>query len=133
MIYFLSDAHLGSRALPDAADNQRKVVDLLRRMERDAEAVYMLGDMFDFWYEYLWHDPTKAEYAPFLDQLQSMTRKGIRIHYFVGNHDLWTFGWLARRTGVVVHRNPGTVTCYGKTIVADKIVSVAATFPSRAA
>ncbi len=65
MIYFLSDAHLGSRALPDAADNQRKVVDLLRRMERDAEAVYMLGDMFDFWYEYLWHDPTKAEYTPF--------------------------------------------------------------------
>ncbi len=116
MIYFLSDAHLGSRALPDAADNQRKVVDLLRRMERDAEAVYMLGDMFDFWYEYLWHDPTKAEYTPFLDQLQSMTRKGIRIHYFVGNHDLWTFGWLARRTGVVIHRNPETVTCYGKTI-----------------
>ncbi len=116
MIYFLSDAHIGSRALADAAENQRKVVDLLRLMEKDAEAIYMLGDMFDFWYEYLWCDPSKAEYTLFLDTLQSLTRKGIQIHYFVGNHDMWTFGWLARRTGVTIHRAPEDITCYGKTI-----------------
>ena len=116
MSYFLSDARLGSRALDNADDNQRKLVDLLRRMETDAEAVYMLGDMFDFWYEYLWRDPSKAEYTPFLDQLRAMTSKGIAIHYFVGNHDLWTFGWLARRTGVVVHYAPEDITCNGKSL-----------------
>lgn len=113
MIYFLSDAHLGSRAIEDAKAHQQRVVNLLRRMEQDAEEVYMLGDMFDFWYEYLWRDRSKEQFRPFLDQLHYMSERGIKIHYFIGNHDIWTFGWLTRQTGVQVHRRGEVVRLYG--------------------
>lgn len=116
MIYFLSDAHLGSRAIDNPAVHQTKVVELLRRMGKDATAIYLLGDMFDFWYEYLWHDGSKAQYTPFLNCLRGLTEKGVEVLYFTGNHDIWTFGWLERKTGITVHREPLETTLCGKTV-----------------
>lgn len=116
MVYFLSDAHLGSRALPEPQAHQQQLVNLLQHMAEDATDIYMLGDMFDFWYEYLWHDTGKEQYRPFLNTLRDITRRGISIHYFIGNHDIWTFGWLAQQTGVIVHREPATVTIANKTV-----------------
>ena len=116
MIYFLSDAHLGSRAIDNPAVHQTKVVELLQRMGKDATAIYLLGDMFDFWYEYLWHDGSKAQYTPFLNCLRGLTEKGVEVHYFTGNHDIWTFGWLERKTGITVHREPLETTLCGKTV-----------------
>lgn len=114
-IYFLSDAHIGSRAMPDPEDHLRRLLALLDRMAEDAGAVYMLGDIFDFWYEYYWRDPSKeALFGPLLDRMRAMTDRGIEIHYFVGNHDLWTFGWLARRTGVHVHHAPEEHILHGR-------------------
>ncbi len=112
MIYFLSDAHLGSRVLADRAEHQAKVVALLQEMSKDATAVYLLGDMFDFWFEYFWgHD---KHFEPFFDALRSLTDKGIEVHYFIGNHDIWTFGYIAKRTGAIVHRKPETMVLNGK-------------------
>lgn len=116
MIYFLSDAHIGSRALADRREHQQRVVALLHGMAEDATAVYLLGDMFDYWFEYHWRDRSKAEYSPFLDALRRLTEQGIAVHYFTGNHDIWTFGGLAERTGVVVHRKPCQVVLCGKTV-----------------
>lgn len=81
-----------------------RVVEMLRMMAKDATAVYILGDLFDFWYEYLWPDRSKREYQPVLTQLRTMTEAGIHVHFFIGNHDIWTFGWLARQTGMTIHR-----------------------------
>lgn len=122
MVYFLSDAHLGSRALSDPSDQQQRLVGLLNTMAQDATAIYMLGDMFDFWYEYIYDNLScsiprrKRFFTPFLQCLKQLTEKGIQVHYFIGNHDIWTFGWLARYTGVTVHRHPETVIVCGKSV-----------------
>lgn len=114
MIYFLSDAHIGSRAMIDRAAHQQQVIRVLQHIARDAREVWLLGDVFDFWYEYLWRDSSKDEYTPILDQLCAMTDRGINVHFVIGNHDLWTFGYLARRTGMIVHRTPQVITRCGK-------------------
>ena len=56
MVYFLSDAHLGSRAIADEQAHQQTLIDMLNGMAKDASAIYLLGDMFDFWCEYFWKD-----------------------------------------------------------------------------
>lgn len=113
MIYFLSDAHIGSRAVNDSA-HQSQFVALLQSLAQDASAIYLLGDIFDFWSEYFWPDPSKQEYKPILACLKSLTDRGIEVHYFIGNHDIWTYGELSRLTGVIVHRKPEMMTIAGK-------------------
>jgi len=116
MVYFLSDAHLGSRAIENGAAHQQKVVDLLSQMSKDATAIYLLGDIFDFWYEYIWGNRDKKQFEPILDCLQQLTERGIEVHYFIGNHDIWTFGWLQKRTGVIIHKEPLSTTICGKRV-----------------
>lgn len=113
MIYFLSDAHIGSRAMDDPRHQQR-FVEMLDVLARDATAFYLLGDIFDFWSEYVWPDRSKERFAPVLDCLRSLTDCGIPVHFFIGNHDIWTYGKLAERTGVIVHRKPQVLTIAGK-------------------
>jgi len=116
MVYFLSDAHLGSRAIEDGAEHQKKVVDLLNQMSKDATAIYLLGDIFDFWYEYIWPDKSKEQFTPVLDCLKHLTNQGIAVHYFIGNHDIWTWGWLEKRTGVIIHKEPLSTTIHDKRV-----------------
>ena len=116
MIYFLSDAHLGSLAIERGYAQQKKLIALLEEMSKDAVSIYMLGDMFDFWMEYFVRDKSKGQYHPFCKQLRKMAKKGIHIHFFVGNHDLWTFGGLASLTGAEIHYEPTTIIRYGKSI-----------------
>lgn len=116
MIYFLSDAHLGSKAIGRGWAQQKKLIHLLEKMAEDAVSIYMLGDMFDFWFEYYTRDKSKKEYSPLFRTIRSMVKSGIHVHYFVGNHDLWTFGGLAALTGMEVHYAPCTIKRYGKSI-----------------
>lgn len=114
MIYFFSDSHLGL----DSEAQQQKLVRMLRRMATDAEAIYILGDLFDYWYEYLWPDRSKEAYATILNELHRIVDSGIPVHFYTGNHDLWTFGELAKRSGMIVHKTRlDTITLYGKRIV----------------
>lgn len=113
MIYFLSDAHIGSRAMDDPGHQQR-FVSLLDSLAKDATAIYLLGDIFDFWSEYVWQDKSKEEYKPILACLKGLTDRGIQVHYFIGNHDIWTYGELAKRTGVTVHRKTEVMSIAGK-------------------
>ncbi len=112
MIYFLSDAHIGSRALDDRAAHEKKVCNCLLSVARDATEIYLLGDWFDYWYEYVWRKP--QEYGLTLSTIRQLTDKGIKVHYFTGNHDIWTFGWLEKQTGVVLHRKTEIMTIAGK-------------------
>jgi UDP-2,3-diacylglucosamine hydrolase len=112
MIYFLSDAHLGSRAIPHRRTQERRLVRFLDSIKEKATAVYLLGDMFDFWDEYRYVVP--KGYTRFLGKLSEMTDMGVEVHYFTGNHDIWTYGYLEEECGVILHRKPLTVEIYDK-------------------
>ena len=114
MIYFLSDAHLGSRALGDVYEHQRKVIQLLNSFKADATHIYLLGDMFDFWFEYFSKDKEKKKYSALFQCIRHLVKRGIKVHYFLGNHDMWTFGGLHKLTGVQVHDKPYKVSHNGK-------------------
>ncbi len=116
MIYFLSDAHLGSLATERGWAQQKKLIDMLEMMSKDAASIYMLGDMFDFWFEYFRHDHLKRQYSPLFKEIRSLIKRGIHVHFFIGNHDMWTFGGLAKLTGMEIHYEPCTINRYGKTL-----------------
>jgi len=107
MIYFLSDAHLGSLIVRDPRAHEKKLVDWLDKVKIDATAIYLLGDLFDFWYEY--HTVVPKGFVRFLGKLAEITDSGIEVHFFIGNHDIWTFGYLENEVGLIVHREPQTV------------------------
>lgn len=115
MIYFLSDAHLGSRLHADmhsVHEQERKVCSMLRHLAQDATAIYMLGDMIDFWFEYSSTVP-KGQ-TRFLGCLSELCDSGIEVHYFTGNHDMWTYGYLENECGVIVHKSAEELTINGK-------------------
>ena len=116
MIYFLSDAHLGSRAIPNFEAHQQTLISMLRSMAKDATAIYLLGDIFDFWCEFFGQDKSKEQYRPFLQTIKEITDQGIEVHFFIGNHDIWTFGWLQEQTGMTIHRKPETLSINGKRV-----------------
>lgn len=114
MIYFLSDAHLGSLLITNPQEHQQRLIDCLRSMSRDAEQVFLLGDIFDFWCEFFYGRAGKPKgFDAVLDAIRELTTH-CPVHFFIGNHDIWTFGWLAKQTGVIVHKQPLDITLHGK-------------------
>ena len=111
-VYFLADAHLGSLAIPHQRTQERRLVRFLDSIKEKAEAVYLLGDMFDFWNEYRYVVP--KGYTRFLGKLSELTDAGVEVHYFTGNHDIWTYGYLEEECGVTLHRQPLTTDIYGR-------------------
>ncbi len=111
-IYFLSDAHLGSLAIEHGRMQERRLVRFLDSIKHKAAAVYLLGDMFDFWYEYRYVVP--KGYTRFLGKLSELTDMGVEIHYFTGNHDIWAYEYLEKECGVIIHRKPLTTEIYDK-------------------
>ncbi len=110
--YFLSDAHLGSLAIADNRAHEKHLVSFLDSIKNDAEAIYFLGDMFDFWYEYKMVVP--KGFVRFLGKLAELSDCGIQIHFFTGNHDMWTFGYLEKEIGLTVHKKEEEITIHGK-------------------
>ena len=110
-IYFISDAHLGSWALDHRRMQERRLVRFLDEIKDKAAAVYMLGDMFDFWHE--WKHNVPKGYTRFLGKIAELTDRGVEVHYFIGNHDIWTYGYLEKECGVIMHREPLTTEIYG--------------------
>ncbi len=111
--YFLSDAHMGCRAIADEKTHEKRFVDWLTMAAKDATAIYLLGDIFDFWFEYRATVP--KGYTLLLGKLREITESGIPIHFLVGNHDMWTFGYLEQECGLTVHKQPIVETLCGKT------------------
>lgn len=116
-VYFLADAHLGSWAVKHKRTQERRLVRFLDEIKTGASAVYLLGDMFDFWNEYRLAVP--KGFTRFLGKLSELTDNGVEVHYFTGNHDLWTYGYLERECGVILHRKPST------TEIGDKLFYLA--------
>jgi UDP-2,3-diacylglucosamine hydrolase len=103
-VYFISDAHLGSGS--DQDTRIRTLVDLLGSFRRDAEHVYVLGDLFDFWFEYR-HAIPKGHFRV-LRALAELVEAGIPVTYLGGNHDFWSGSYLSREVGLHVHQHPIT-------------------------
>ena len=111
-IYFLSDAHLGSLAIEHARTQERRLVRFLDSIKSKAAAIYLLGDMFDFWYEYKYVVP--KGFTRFLGKLSELTDMGVEVHFFTGNHDIWAYEYLEKECGVIIHRQPLTTEIYDK-------------------
>ena len=109
-VYILSDAHLGSWAIPHQRMQERRLVRFLDSIKNKASAVYLLGDMFDFWYE--WKYTVPKGFTRFLGKISELTDMGVEVHYFTGNHDIWMYGYLEEECGVIMHRKPLTTDIY---------------------
>ena len=97
-VYFLSDAHLGAKLLKDNREREIMLVEFLQSIRPDCSELYLLGDMFDFWFEYKYVIP--KGHVRFLGELANFTDQGIKVHFFTGNHDIWAFDYLAKECGV---------------------------------
>lgn len=110
-IYFASDFHLGSLADVGSHEREKKIVRWLSSIERDAKAIYLLGDIFDFWFEYK-HVVPKG-HVRLLGKLAQLSDAGVELHLFTGNHDVWMFDYFEKELNARVYYNPITITEFG--------------------
>lgn len=101
-LYFASDFHLG---IPDRArslEREKLLVNWLEHVRKDASEIYLMGDVFDFWFEYKYVVP--KGYTRLLGKLAEITDSGINVHLFRGNHDIWAFDYLNEELNIEIHR-----------------------------
>lgn len=103
-IYFASDNHLGAPTMEASRPREKKFVAWLDEVKEDAAAIFLLGDLFDFWFEYKTVVP--KGFTRTLGKLAEISDSGIPIHYFVGNHDLWMNGYFEEELGITVYHKP---------------------------
>lgn len=111
-IYFVSDFHLGVPTLADSRQRELKLLRFLDGIKSDCEALFLMGDLFDFWFEYKTVVP--RGFVRLQGKLAEFTDAGIPVHLFIGNHDLWSFGYLHDELGIELHREPAIMTLKGK-------------------
>jgi UDP-2,3-diacylglucosamine hydrolase len=103
-IYFASDFHFG---IPDRESSMKREALFIRWLDfvrKDASGIYLMGDLFDFWFEYKTAIP--KGYVRLLGKLAEITDSGIPVHLFRGNHDMWAFTYLEEEVGIQLHRDP---------------------------
>ena len=114
-IYFASDFHLGAPNIQESHEREKRIVQWLAEIEDKAKAIYLLGDIFDFWFEYTKVVP--KGFVRLLGKLAELTDNGIQIHIFAGNHDLWMQDYLEKEAGIIVHHKPTIIQENGKKIL----------------
>jgi len=113
-IYFISDAHLGAEEKEKEKIKEEKLVSFLDKIKADGEHLYILGDMFEFWFEYR-HVMPKGHFKV-LSQLRNLVDFGIKVSYVVGNHDFWLGDFLTEQIGIKIFKDPIEVNHQGKKI-----------------
>lgn len=103
-IYFLSDFHLGAPNAEASLQREKKICRFLESIRNDASEIFIVGDMFDFWFEY--RQVVPKGYVRLLGKLAEMTDSGIKIHFFVGNHDMWMRNYFATELNIPVYYEP---------------------------
>ena len=99
VVYFVSDFHLGLPHKTESDIRERKIVEFLDSIKSTATHLFLLGDVFDFWFEY--KDVVPRDNIRFLGKLAELADKGIQIYYLLGNHDMWNFGYLQQEIGLI--------------------------------
>lgn len=112
MTYFISDIHLGSPAHPAPRELEQTLCAWCDAITPNAERLYLLGDIFDFWYEY--RDVVPKGFIRFLGALAKLSDLGVEIHFLIGNHDVWCLDYFSKELDVIMHYNAFEVTLNGK-------------------
>ena len=111
-IYFLSDFHLGAPDPVSSLQREKRIVQFLSSIQDNAEQIFIVGDMFDFWFEYSTVVP--RGYVRILGKLAELTDSGIRVSFFVGNHDMWMKDYFQAELNIPVYFEPQTFEFSGK-------------------
>ena len=111
-IYFASDNHLGAPNLEESLVREKKFVSWLDTIKKDAEAVFLVGDIFDFWFEY--SEVVPKGFTRTLGKLAEISDAGIPIHYFAGNHDMWLVDYFQKELSLTVYNKPKVFTINDK-------------------
>ncbi|NOR73921.1 MAG: UDP-2,3-diacylglucosamine diphosphatase, partial [Draconibacterium sp.] len=102
-IYFISDVHLGAPASKNNRERELLFAKWLDEIKSDVSELYLLGDIFDFWWEYKKVVP--RGFTRILGRIADLADSGVNVHFFTGNHDLWAFEYLTEELGVKIHHN----------------------------
>ena len=103
-IFFLSDFHLGVPDAKSSSDREKLIVRFLEEIRHEAHTIFIVGDMFDFWYEY--RKVVPRGFVRLLGKIAELTDAGIAIHFFVGNHDMWMKDYFQKELNVPVYFEP---------------------------
>ena len=103
-IYFSSDNHLGSPTLEESKEREKIFVSWLESIKHDADIIFLLGDLFDFWFEY--KEAVPRGFTRVLGKLAELSDSGIKIYFFIGNHDYWMTDYFERELNIKVFRSP---------------------------
>ena len=103
-IYFASDFHLGAPNETVSLEREKRIVRWLREVSKDAKEIYLVGDIFDFWFEYKRAIP--RGFVRLQGAIAELTDAGIPVFIFTGNHDMWIFDYLPKELGVTLYREP---------------------------
>lgn len=102
-VYFVSDLHLGTPNFTSSLEREKRIVEWLGRIEGDAQAIFFLGDQFDFWFEFSYVVP--KGFSRFIGKLAELREKQVPLYFFTGNHDMWMFDYFPTELGIPVIRN----------------------------
>ncbi len=111
-IYFASDQHFGAPTKSLSKKRENYFIQWLDKVEKDAAVLFLLGDLFDFWFEYKTVVP--KGFVRILGKLSSIVDRGIPVHYFVGNHDLWMKDYFETELNIFVYHKPKEFTYNSK-------------------
>ena len=112
--YFLSDLHLGAPYFPDSKESEKRIVSFLDHIKDEAEQIFLLGDIMDYWFEYRYVVP--RGFVRFFGKLAELSDSGIKITWIIGNHDIWIFDYLPSEIGIKVVDGYIIETLYGKKV-----------------
>lgn len=108
--YFVSDVHLGLQ-VDDPAGREARFVSFLNSLPQETESLYLLGDIWDFWYEY--RDVVPKGYVRVFAAIQNLMDRGVKVYFFQGNHDVWTYSYF-EELGMIRLTQPYVVEISGK-------------------
>lgn len=110
--YFASDLHLGAPDYASSLEREKAFVQWLDFISKDASDLYLLGDVFDMWFDYKHVVP--RGYVRLLGKLAELSDRGLQIHYFIGNHDMWVFDYFEKELNAKIYREPQEIEIDGK-------------------
>lgn len=114
-IVFASDFHLGMQGVASSAEREKALVAWIYQVAMQADEVFFLGDLFDFWFEYKRAIP--KGFIRFQGALAALCDQGKSVHLFIGNHDMWMFDYFEKELNLTIHRSPIQIERQGKQLL----------------
>ena len=111
-VYFASDQHLGAHTYKESRERETLFIQWLDQVAEDGAILFLMGDLFDFWFEY--QKVVPKGFVRTLGKLAQLADTGLEIHYFVGNHDLWMRNYFTKELGIPVYHKPQEFTINNK-------------------